>query len=106
MAIYKCRICGAIYDEEKEGKQVLMGVQLKGGLIQTRFYHFLQFNYKDPGFLLYASEKYSKGTDTWSVVDDDVETWTKNVMFNSAFSGETELYLTQDFENVKKLSKC
>ena len=92
-------------DEEKEGKQVLMGVQLKGGLIQTRFYHFLQFNYKDPGFLLYASEKYSKGTDTWSVVDDDVETWTKNVMFNSAFSGETELYLTQDFENVKKLSK-
>lgn len=92
-------------DEEKEGKQVLMGVQLKGGLIQTRFYHFPQFNYKDPGFLLYASEKYSKGTDTWSVVDDDVETWTKNAMFNSAFGGETELYLTQDFENVKKLSK-
>lgn len=92
-------------DEDKEGKQVLMGVQLKGGLIQTRFYHFSQFNYKDPGLLLYASEKYSKGTDTWSVVNDDVETWTKNAMFNSAFSGETELYLTQDFENVKKLSK-
>ena len=92
-------------DEEKEGKLVLMGVQLKGGLIQTRFYHFPQFNYKDPGFLLYASEKYSKGTDTWSVVNDDVETWTKNIMFNSAFGGETELYLTQDFENIKKLSK-
>lgn len=26
-------------------------------------------------------------------------------MFNSAFGGETELYLTQDFENIKKLSK-
>lgn len=92
-------------DEDKEGKQVLMGVQLKGGLVQTRFYHFPQFNYKDPGFLLYASEKYSKGTDTWSVVNDDVETWTKNIMFNSTFSSETELYLTQDFENIKKLSK-
>ena len=22
MAVYKCRICGAIYDEEKEGKPV------------------------------------------------------------------------------------
>ena len=92
-------------DEDKEGKQVLMGVQLKGGLIQTRFHHFPKYNYKDPGFLLYASEKYSTGTDTWSVVNDDVETWTKNDMFNSAFGGETELYLTQDFENVKKLSK-
>ena len=92
-------------DEDKEGKQVLMGVQLKGGLVQTRFYHFPEFNYKDPGFLLYASEKYSKGTDTWSVVNDYVETWTKKEMFNSVFDGETELYLTQDFVNVKKLSK-
>lgn len=24
MAIYKCRICGAVYDEEKEGKPIAM----------------------------------------------------------------------------------
>lgn len=86
-------------------RQILMGVQLKGGLIQTRFYHFEQYDYKDPGFLLYASEKYSKGLDTWSVLYNDIATWQKNNMYNSEFSGETELYLTQDMKSVKKLSK-
>lgn len=86
-------------------KQILMGVQLKGGLIQTRFYHFSSYDYKDPGFLLYASEKYSKGHDTWSVLYNDIATWQKNDMFNSEFYGETELYLTQDMKSLKKLSK-
>ncbi len=86
-------------------KQILMGVQLKGGFIQTRFYHFCSYDYKDPGFLLYASEKYSKGHDTWSVLYNDIATWQKNNMYNSEFNGETELYLTQDMKSVKKLSK-
>lgn len=86
-------------------KQILMGVQLKGGLIQTRFYHFPMYDYKDPGFLLYASETYSKGTDTWSVLSDDITTWHKNDMYNSKFSGLTELVLTQDMKSLKKLSK-
>lgn len=91
--------------EENEGKQILMGIQLKGGLIQTRFYHFPMYDYKDPGFLLYASEKYSKGHDTWSVLYDDIATWYKKDMYNSRFSGETELYLTQDMKSIKRLSK-
>lgn len=86
-------------------KQILMGVQLKGGLIQTRFYHFPMYDYKDPGFLLYASETYSKGTDTWSVLYDDIATWQKMDMYNSGFSGKTELYLTQDIKSLKKLTK-
>lgn len=87
-------------------KQVLMGVQLKGGLIQTRFYHFDQYDYKDPGLLLYASEKYSKGHDTWSVVYDDITTWRNRDMFNSKYDNvDTELYLTQDIKSLKKLSK-
>lgn len=86
-------------------KQVLMGVQLKGGLVQTRFYHFDQYDYKDPGFLLYASEQYSKGKDTWSVVYDDISTWQEKRMFESAFSCKTELFLTQDMRSLKKLSK-
>lgn len=86
-------------------KQILMGVQLKGGLVQTRFYHFNPFDYKDPGFLLYASEKYSKGHDTWSVMYDDITTWRKMDMYNSNYSGGTELYLTQDMKSLKKLSK-
>lgn len=86
-------------------KQILMGVQLKGGLVQTRFYHFNQYDYKDPGFLLYASEKYSQGHDTWSVMYDDITTWRKRNMYNSNYSGDTELYLTQDMKSLKKLSK-
>lgn len=86
-------------------KQALMGVQLKGGLVQTRFYHFDMYDYKDPGFLLYASEKYSKGHDTWSVMYDDITTWRKRDMFNSKYSVDTELYLTQDMKSLKKLSK-
>ena len=86
-------------------KQILMGVQLKGGFVQTRFYHFNQYDYKDPGFLLYASEKYSKGHDTWSVMYDDITTWHKRDMYNSKYSGDTELYLTQDMKSLKILSK-
>lgn len=93
------------HDVIDSGKQLLMGVQLKGGLVQTRFYHFPMYDYKDPGFLLYASETYSKGTDTWSVLSDDITTWHKNDMYNSKFSGLTELVLTQDMKSLKKLSK-
>lgn len=91
--------------EETSGKQILMGVQLKGGLIQTRFYHLPMYDYKDPGLLLYASEKYSKGQDTWSVLFDSIDTWQKNNMYNSNFSGETKLFFTQDMKSLKKLTK-
>lgn len=86
-------------------KQILMGVQLKGGFVQTRFYHFDMYDYKDPGFLLYASETYSNGHDTWSVMNDDITTWRKRDMYNSKYSGYTELFLTQDMKSLKKLSK-
>lgn len=91
--------------EMNGGKQVLMGVQLKGGLIQTRFYHFSMYDYKDPGFLLYAKETYSKGTDTWSLLTDNIATWHGKDMYNSNYSIDTELYLTQDFNSLKKLTK-
>lgn len=91
--------------DAKLGKQILMGVQLKGGIIQSRFYHFPMYDYKDPGLLLYASEKYSSGYDTWSVLEDDVDKWYNKNMYDSRFSGETELFLTQDFNSTKKLSK-
>ena len=87
-------------------KQILMGVQLKGGLVQTRFYHFDSYDYKDPGFLLYASKRYSKDHDTWSVMYDDIITWRKRDMYNSKYSSvDIELYLTQDMKSLKKLSK-
>lgn len=92
-------------NKEPAGKQVLMGIQLKGGVVQTRFYHFSKYDYKDPGLLLYASEKYSNGTDVWSVANDSVGAWENKHMYDSQFSGKTELYLTQDFKTVKKLSK-
>lgn len=88
-----------------EGKQILMGVQLKGGLIQTRFYHFPMYDYKDPGFLLYASEKYSNGHDTWAITCDDISTWHQKDMYNSHYSIDAELYLTQDLKTLKKLAK-
>jgi len=91
--------------ENYSGKQILMGVQLKGGLVQTRFYHFDMYDFKDPGFLLYASEEYSKGKDTWSLLFDDVSTWKTKDMYNSNYNIKTELFFTQDMKSLKKLSK-
>lgn len=102
-----CDLISFKYGDTPKGqnKRVLIGVQLKGGLVQTRFYHFPMYDFKDPGFLLYAYEKYNNGLDTWNVLSDDIEAWNDKKMFNSNFSGETQLYFTQDMKSIKKLSK-
>ena len=89
----------------KGGKTVLMTVQTKGQFANTRFYHLPQYDIKDPGFLLYMKEEYSKGENIWCAANSDAKQWKEKDMFNPRFSGKTTIYLTTNFKDIKKASK-
>lgn len=85
---------------------VLLLVQDKGSLISTKYYHLDIYSNRDPGFLLYLSEKYgSSGQDIWSVRRHSISDFESNNMFHPGFSGKTLLCLTHDLTDVKTLTK-
>ena len=91
--------------ELRNDTTVMMAVQMKGGFIQTKFYHWPNYDIKDPCFVLYAKEKSSTKDISWNILADNAEKWRTKDMFNSDFNGKTEIYLTQDFKSLKKIEK-
>lgn len=84
-----------------EDTTILLAVQTKGAFSATSLYHLPMYNVKDPGVVLYAKEKYNKGTDTWSMLDP-IKKWESQDMFRIKGSN---LYFTQDLETTRHINK-
>ena len=87
---------------------ILIGVPRKGGLIDHMIYWVDGF--RDPGILLFASETYMtddtlRRRDVWSVRNHGIGKWEEDQMYLPAFSGERELYFTQDFATIYHYAK-
>ena len=98
-----CSNSGLLLKENilEKDSTILLAVQTKGGLEQTLLYHHPHYNVKDPGVVLYAKEKYDKGIDTWSFVDN-VEKWDKQNMF---YIRGANLYITHDMQSTRHIEK-
>jgi len=80
---------------------ILMAVQTKGDFEGARLYHLPSYDIKDPGIVLYASETWSNGKDTWSM-KESIAQWEKQKMF---YIKGAELYITQDMDSTRHIIK-
>lgn len=94
------------YAPSRADTTVLLLVPCKGSLASTQYYHLKKYENRDPGFLLYISEKYgSSGLDIWSLRRHSMSDYESNHMFNPRFSGNTTLCFTHDMTDLVTLTK-
>lgn len=80
---------------------LLMAVQIKGDFESAYLYHFPKYDIKDPGVIVYATETWKKGTDTWNM-KESIEKWYDQDMFRI---NDAELYFTQDMLTTRHIIK-
>ena len=80
----------------------ILAVQLKGGLLNTRYFYLTQYDIQDPGLVLYGRETWKGRIDTWSALED-TKIWNQ---IGGLFSiRNSNLWFTQDLSTTRHASR-